>query len=142
MFIQFMTKRNIIFIIIAVALAGIYAFYFTNWFKPNVIHIRSESFAGVVRFGFDRDYQLTELKVVPLAAWETNKFALPVWHLVSTDGSDPVSEFFYGERISGMDPAVEGARPLPLQPGVKYRMFITIGKLTATHDFSGPPTGR
>ncbi|HTX21878.1 MAG TPA: hypothetical protein VMD27_08495 [Candidatus Aquilonibacter sp.] len=137
-----MTKRNIFFIIIAVALAGIYVFYFTNWFKPNVIEIRSVSRGGLVRFGFDRDYQLTELKIVPLAAWETNKFALPVWHLVSTDGSDPVSEFFYGERISGMDPAVEGARPLPLQPGVKYRMFITVGKLTATHDFSGPPTGR
>ncbi|HUB86926.1 MAG TPA: hypothetical protein VMB22_03470 [Verrucomicrobiae bacterium] len=137
-----MKKRDIILIVLAVALAGIYVFFFTNWFKPDVLGIQSSSRFGMVRFRLDRDCQLTELKVVPLDAWETNQMVLPVWHLVSTDGSDPINEFAYGERIEGMDPAVEGARPLPLQPGVKYRMFITVGKLTATHDFSGPPTGR
>ena len=139
-----MKKRYLILLLIAIALAGVYVFKFTNWFTPQTIGIHSMSRFGVVRFAFDQDqdYQLTELKVVPFAEWETNKLVLPVWHLVSTDGSDPVSEFTYGENIDGMNPVVEGAHALPLQSGVTYRMFITAGKLTATHDFQGPPAGR
>jgi hypothetical protein len=34
-----------------------------------------------------------------------------------------------------MDPAVEGARPDPLQPGVIYRLFVTAGKVRGQHDF-------
>jgi hypothetical protein len=35
-----------------------------------------------------------------------------------------------------MRPAVKGATPDPLEPGVKYRLFIEAGKLKAEHDFT------
>ena len=40
-----------------------------------------------------------------------------------------------------MDPAVEGSRPEPLQPGVTYRLFVAAGKIKGQHDFQigAPP---
>jgi hypothetical protein len=88
-----------------------------------------------VIFTFEREYEFTEVKVVPLAAFQADKLAQPVWHLVSDSGSDDVNQFIYGQTISGMDSAVAGARPEPLQPGVNYRIFITAGKAKGQHDF-------
>jgi hypothetical protein len=134
-----MKKRKLFLIAVAVALAAAYVFFFTNWTRPNVIQMRYVTRAGITRFGLDRDYELTELKVVPLAAWQTNKSVLPVWHLVSDSGSDDVNQFYYGKMIDGMDSAVEGARPERLQPGVTYRMFVTAGKIKGQLDFEIKP---
>ena len=107
-------------------LAGVYVFYFTDWFKPKIIqishtsrvirrrHIRfNEKDAAAtlpVIFGFDHRYKLTEIEVVPLAAWQTNKDAPPIWHLISDSNSVPVENFIYGQNIRGMKPEVAGAR--------------------------------
>jgi len=40
--------------------------------------------------------QLTEIKVVPLAEWQTNHSVLPLWHLVSNPKSAPIRFFPYG----------------------------------------------
>jgi hypothetical protein len=140
-----MNKKNLILIGIVLVLAGVYAVYFTDWFQPKTIHIsqtsrpvrsaRTGSAATQLIFGLGDYYSLTEIKVVPLAALQTDKLAQPVWHLVSDSGSDDVNLFSYGQRINGMDPAVEGARPDPLQPGVIYRLFVTAGKVRGQHDF-------
>jgi hypothetical protein len=142
-----MTKRNWVLISLALALAGVYIFCFTDWFKTKTIHITStnarvnrviragNSATIPVIFKFERPYELTELKVVDLDDFQTNKLAEPLWHLVSDSGSDDVDQFFYGGNIDGMDPAVEGARPEPLQPGVTYRLFVTAGKIKGWHDF-------
>ena len=140
-----MNKKNLILIGIVLVLAGVYAVYFTDWFQPKTIHIsqtsrpvrsaRTGSAATQLIFGLGDYYSLTEVKVVPLAALQTNKLTQPVWHLVSDSGSDDVNLFSYGQRINGMDPAVEGARPDPLQPGVIYRLFVTAGKVRGQHDF-------
>ena len=139
-------QKNYFLIAIALVLAGFYVIHFTDWFKTKTIHIshtsRSIRLGGqtgpannLVFFGLDGDYSLTEVKVVPLAALQTNKLAQPIWHLVSDEGSDDVNHFFYGERIQGMDAAVSGAQPEPLQSGVAYRLFITAGKVRGQHDF-------
>jgi hypothetical protein len=140
-----MHKKNYILIAIALMLAGAYAVYFTDWFRPKTIHIshtsrpvrsaRPRPAAARLIFGLGDYYSLTEVKVVPLAALQTNKLAQPVWHLVSDEGSDDVNQLFYGQKINGMDPAVEGARPEPLQPGVTYRLFVAAGKVRGQHDF-------
>ena len=141
-----MNKKNFILIAIALVLAGVYVIYFTGWFRPKTIHIshtsRSMRFGGrtgaaanPMIFGLGDYYSLTEIKVIPLAALQTDKLAQPVWHLVSDSGSDDVNLFAYGEKINGMDPAVEGARPEPLQPGLIYRLFVTAGKARGQHDF-------
>jgi len=147
-----MNKKNFVLIGITLVLAGVYAVYFTDWFRPKSIQIyhtnrpahlagRNGPAADRIFFGFNDYYSFTEVKVVPLAALQTNKLAQPVWHLVSDEGSDDVRQFSYGEKINGMDPAVEGAQPEPLQRGVIYRLFVTAGKAKGQYTFQigGPP---
>lgn len=86
-------------------------------------------------FAFDSPLKLKSLKVVPVHELETNKYARPIWHLVSDSNSVPVEDFVYGAPIGGMRPAVQGASPDPLAPGVKYRLLITAGALKLEHDF-------
>jgi hypothetical protein len=137
-----MNKKNFMLVGFALVLAAVYVIYFTDWFRPQTIQIfdtsrpaRTGAAANPLIFGLGDYYSLTEIKVVPLAALQTDKLAQPVWHLISDEGSDDVKQFFYGQRIRGMDPAVEGARPDPLQPGVIYRLFVTAGKARGQHDF-------
>ena len=171
-----MTKRNWFLIFIALALAGVYAFYFTDWFAPKIIHITHISRAVRMRrqppgffgrlaslangnaaaaadsdvipitFKLGRSYKLTELKVINLDEWQTNKNSLPVWHLIADTNSVPINPMFtYGQNIRGMKSYVPGAFAEPLQPGVKYRLFVTDGSAKGEHDFqpvanpSAPP---
>jgi len=132
------------------ALAGVYVFYFTDWFKPKIIHISHTSRAFRPRlgsnarvnpetvpitFGVEPQCQITELTVVPLAAWQTNQNTLPVWHLVATTNAAPIKMFVYGQRIRGLKPEVAGAHAQPLEPNVTYRLFVTAGKAKGQHDF-------
>ena len=46
-----------------------------------------------------------------------------------------VSDFTYGCSIGGMQPAVPGAAPDPLEPGVTYRLLVEAGPLKLQDDF-------
>lgn len=146
----FMTKKNCVLIIVVLVLAGVYVIKFTSWFKRNTIEITHASRAMrstarpvpggdhtiiPVHFSLEQEYRLKELKVVPLAAFQTNHSTLPVWHLISESNSVPIDHFSYGNFIGGMKPAVSGTRPQPLQPGVTYRLFVTAGSTKGQHDF-------
>ncbi|HTV63093.1 MAG TPA: hypothetical protein VMH30_11050 [Verrucomicrobiae bacterium] len=141
-----MNKKNLALIALVLALAAVYVIFFTDWFrsKPMVIsHTTRPMGRGgrmLTLFSLGDDYELTEIKVVPLAEWETNKLAQPLWHVVG-HSDDPVNHFVYGQGIDGMDPVVDGSRPLPLQMGVSYRIFITAGRLKGWHDFQSRPPG-
>ena len=140
-----MNKKNYALIAITLVLVGVYIICFTDWFKPKTIQIskasrpvrttRSGAMTDQVFFALDNDYSLTEVKVVPVAALQTNKLAQPIWHLVSDSGSDDVNQFPYGQTINGMDPAVAGTEAGPLQPGVMYRLFIVAGRTKGQLDF-------
>jgi hypothetical protein len=155
-----MNKKNLLQIAFVLVLATVYVVYFTDWFRPRTIQVsyvyrqvrpgraaraaRSTPNARTVPaapavprlvFGLGQNYLLTEIKVVPLAVLRTNKFALPVWHLVSSSNSVPLRLFTYGQGIRGMRPAVAGSRPEPVQPGVTYRLFITATKGRGQQDF-------
>jgi hypothetical protein len=149
-----MTKKNWLMMIVLVVLASVYVFYFTDWFKPKIIHISSTSRAIRSRFrnaaagnlapvpvifSLEPQSTLTEIKVVPLAAWQTNQGVLPVWHLVANSNSAPIKMFFYGQRIRGLKPEVPGAHADPLQPDVTYRLFVTAGSAKGQHDFEVKP---
>jgi hypothetical protein len=143
-----MKKKDFMLIGLVLVLAGVYAVFFTDWFRTKTIPIshtnrsmRAGAAASRMIFGLGNYYSLTEIKVVPLAALQTNKLAEPVWHLVSDEGSDDVDHFVYGQKINGMDPVIEGAGAEPLQPSVTYCLFVTAGKIKGQHDFQlGAPS--
>ena len=143
---QIMTIKNWMLIIFAAVLAGVFAVYFTDWFQPKVVQIfhtyrnlnprpHREGALPALNFGLNRPLRLTELTVVPLAAWETNRHTLPLWHLVTGSNSIPMKQFFYGQPIGGMKPAILGTHSQPLETNVTYRLFIKAGKVTGQHDF-------
>jgi hypothetical protein len=138
-----MTKKNLVLVLFALGLAAVYVVWFTDWFRPKTLQIFHTSrnlrpdarFGSSLTFAVTPQVRFTELKVVPLAAYETNKNALPVWHLISDSNSVPVKIFYYGQHIPGMRPELKGVRPEPLQSNVMYRMFIAAGKAKGQHDF-------
>src|SRR5437879_1321607 len=105
-----MTRKSSILLCIALGLGALYIFYFTDFFRRQTIQIipqtRPVSRPGAqtypVTFSLDGKYRLTEIKVVPLQAYKTNKLAMPLWHLVSSSNSAPTHGFLYGMRIKGM----------------------------------------
>ena len=146
-----MTKKSWMLIGFALALAVAYAVFFTNRFKPGTIKIyhltRPTGYAMQTRrngppppitFGLEGPHLLTEIKVVPLAGYLTNKNILPLWHLVSGSNSEPVKTFSYGDyshAIKGMSPALEGIAPEPLATNVIYHLLVNAGKIKGEHDF-------
>jgi hypothetical protein len=158
-----MSKKNFFLFGLVLVMAGIWVVFFSHWFDRQSIGIvtasrpvsarsgaRTGARAGLrsgarattpaaptiaLFFGLDDYFELTEIKVVPVAALQTNPMALPVWHLVGDPCSDSIKSFSYGQTVEGMVPAVTGLQPEPLQPGVIYRVFVTDGKLKGQHDF-------
>ncbi|HKI70072.1 MAG TPA: hypothetical protein VKA67_10815, partial [Verrucomicrobiae bacterium] len=117
-----MTKKSWLLVVFALALAVTYVCFFTDWFKPTVIQIshierpmpvrgRRGAIRPVITFGFNRAYRVDDIKVVPLAAWQTNHAVIPLWHLVARSRSAPLKFFRYGQNLRGMKPAVARARP-------------------------------
>ena len=142
-----MAKKQWVLLVILPVLACVYVYYFTDWFKPKIIQISytersspsrvpSQSSLPTILFGFGgQRYQLSEVKVVPLATWQTNQSTAAVWHLISSSRSAPVELFRYGQNLRGMKSAVPGARPEPLESNVIYRIFVRAGSLQGQCDF-------
>ena len=148
-----MPKKQLVLLLAALLLFGAYAYYFTDWFaseniqivhslrpitaskRPRARTVERNPAVNAVSFSLDRKCQLTEIKVIPVADLATNKYAHPIWHLVSESNSVPVKAFVYGSPIRGMHPKVKGAPPDPLAPEVTYRLFVTAGELKGEHDF-------
>jgi len=152
-----MTRKQWTLIGLAIALAALSLYLNKDWFAGDNIHIYHRSRparAGLYRgrqrkddnpavnpiiFGFGRKLKLLSIKVVPEAEYETNKHAHAIWHLVSETNSVPTKDFTYGQPIGGMHPEIKGASPEPLEPGVKYRLFVETAKMKAEHDFIPDP---
>ena len=151
-----MTRKIWLWLAVAVLLGALSLYLNRDWFaRDNIlIYHRSrpsrlsllrrkraadDSPVNPIVFGFDRRLKLTSVKVIPLSAIQTNKYPHPIWHLVSESNSVPTKDFSYGARIPGMHPAVQGAVPDPLEPGVTYRLVIEAGEVKSSHDFAPVP---
>lgn len=146
-----MSKTKIILVVLSIVALGGFSLYLNrDWFAAETIQIshrvspwlksprtkRANDLGEPVTFTLSGYYRLTSLKVVLASEIETNKYAHPVWSLTSESNSTPTSSFVYGGGIRGMHPAVKGARPDPLVPGVQYRLLVTTDKdKQAQHDF-------
>jgi len=150
-----MTKKQMV-LLVAVALVGVYLCFFTKWSASEGIQIthavRPPSSAkrprpnasdlgrpvSPVAFTLNRKCRLTELKVVIADEVATNKYAHPLWHLVSKSASAPTKGFVYGGYLRGMRSKIPEADADPLQPNVTYRLILQTGDLKLEHDFKGP----
>jgi hypothetical protein len=145
-----MTKNGIVLSVIAVLLAAIYVFAFTDWFRSESIQIirvirpgrpsavpRGSDQAAVfpVSFAFSGKYRLTSVKVIAAEDLATNKHPTVLWHLVSDSNSVPVKSIVYGYPIKGMRPAVARMQPEPLSPEVEYVLQIEAGSIKAQTNF-------
>jgi hypothetical protein len=142
-------------------LGGISLYLNRDWFAKDTIQIYHRSRparASLVRrkrtdptanpavnpiiFGFSAKLKLTDVKVIPVSDIQTNKYPHPIWHLISDSNSVPTKDFSYGDSIRGMRPAIKGAIPDPLEPGVSYRLLVEADDFKATHDFVPVPSTR
>jgi hypothetical protein len=149
-----MTRKTWTVLAAVVALGGVSLYLNRDWFAKPHIHIshmsaRIPAFRGrpgqappVVKpilFGMDRTAQLTLVKVLSVQDLETNKYPHALWHLVTDSNSVPLHQFAYGMPIGGMRPFAKGTTADPLEPGVKYRIFIEAGSEKAQDDFEPLP---
>ncbi len=84
-------------------------------------------------------YRLTSVNVVLAADIATNKYAHPIWSLVTESNSVPTASFVHGGFIRGLHPDVKGARADPLEPDVTYRLRVTTKDQAAQYDFNLGP---
>ena len=151
-----MTRKFWLLLALALLLGGSSIYLNKDWFTKDSIQIyhRSRPARAVwprrkaavndspinpIIFGFDRELKLTCIKVVPLSDIQTNKYPHPIWHIVSESNSVPTKDFTYGAAIKGMHPAVEGAMPDLLEPGISYRLYVESGAVKKEHDFVPDP---
>jgi len=143
-----MTRKTVVLLCLAAALAASYVWFFTDWFaapriqiyaSPRAMRMMQRS-AEVyqVSFALDGKYQLTSVKVVEAAAYATNKQVAPIWHLVAASNAIPCKGFLYGRPIPGLKPASPNARPKPLRSEVAYRLFVEAGRAKGEIDFRAP----
>lgn len=147
-----MSRKNFIPAAVALcAVTGVYLYQYRDWFRKAHIQI-AHSFRPLgldhlpkpgappllnsVLFRMDHDYRLTSVKIVPIPALETNKFAHPVWELNSDSNSLPLQTFAYGQGIRGMHSAAKGANAEPLETNIPYRLIVKAGSIQGQHDFT------
>ncbi|MBK7999562.1 MAG: hypothetical protein IPK15_12820 [Verrucomicrobia bacterium] len=145
-----MTKNGITLSVVAVVLAAIYVYAFTDLFHKETIQIIATVRPGraaplpknsdqprvyPVSFTFNGKYDLTTVKVVSAEDLATNKHPTALWHLVSESNSVPTKGFVYGYPIKGMKAAVARMRPEPLLPEVEYVLMIEAGKIHSQTNF-------
>ncbi len=150
-----MTKKQLLLLLLAVVLLGILVYLSKDWFAPATIQIgstirpnrvpeRQQQRLGpalkdrpyTVSFFFNRKYPLKSVRVLKSQELETNRFAHPLWHLVSDSNSVPVKSITYGVPIRGMRPEVKGAQADMLEAGVPYRLLIETPEQQATYNFT------
>ena len=145
-----MSKNGIFLSVIAVILAACYVCFFTDFFRTPTIQIIPTVRPGrpssiprgpdqdpvhPVSFTLDGKYKLTSVKVVVADDLKTNKYATPLWHLISDSNSLPTKAIVYGFPIKGLKPAIPKTRPEPLLAGVEYTLLIECGKLRSQTNF-------
>lgn len=114
----------------ALALAIVYIAFFSDWLKPQNIHVvsRISPANGALMFYMDKAYPVTSIEIVAAEDAKTNKYPHALWHVVAASGPVPMETFCYGASIPGMKPEIASALPETLQPGTDYSLLLECGK--------------
>ena len=146
-----MTPKAKLLLAFAAVLGIIYVIFFTDLFRKQHMQILVKMTPGrasaiprprdwppvyPVSFKLNQAYRLKSVKVVKTAEYATNRFAPPLWHMISDSNSAPQHAIVYGApRIPGMRSAVPRAKPQPLEAGVQYTLVVEAGKLKSQTNF-------
>lgn len=146
-----MTPKAKLLLACAAVLGIVYVIFFTDLFRKQNMQILVQMTPGrasaiprprdsapvyPVSFKLNKAYRLTSVKVVNTAEHATNRFAPPLWHVVSDSNSAPQHVIVYGApRIPGMRSTVPRAKPQPLEAGVQYTLLVEAGKLKGQTNF-------
>jgi hypothetical protein len=136
-----MDRKSWLLVSFALALAVLYAVFFTEWFRSTPIEIlpqvretlgrggRRAAGSGTlpVTFALDDSYRLSSVKVIALG---TNSTQVPelMWQMASSTNSAPTKAILYGRKVDGMRPVPEGSAARPLVPGVHYKILVAAGR--------------
>ena len=150
-----MEKKQLLLLLLAAALLGGVFYLARDWFQPDNIQIgstirpnrlseRQQKRLGpavknqpyTVSFFFNRKLELESVRLVKSDELATNRFAHPLWELVSDSNSVPVKTIVYGVPIRGMKPKVKGAQADLLEPRVPYRLLLKTTDQEAVYDFT------
>lgn len=150
-----MDKKRLLLLLLVVLSLGAIFHLSRDWFTPADIQIGStirpnrlperqqkrlgpavEHRPYTVSFFFNRKISLESVKVVKVHEIETNRFAHPLWGLVSDSNSIPVKSITYAVAVRGMRPQVKGVQADMLQQGVPYRLLLTTTEQEASYDFT------
>lgn len=138
-----MQRKEYAWIIILLALAGIYIHFFTDWFAKKQLVVTpsrrpalgANATVESIVFTLNGEYQLKNLKVLELEDGKFNPHGHLIWHLVSDSNSAPTQIIVYGHHIHGMKQAPDNTAPEPLQPDIGYRIVVSANHLTGFADF-------
>jgi hypothetical protein len=140
-----MTKKTWGLVILGLLLATTYAWWFTDWINvPRIEIIKSDrptrtprpgQTVNPVAFSFDGHYRLTSVKVIRSAEADSKRNPQPLWHLRSSQGSEPTKGIIYGRPVPGMVQANTNERPARLQPATLYRLLIEAGRARGEVEF-------
>ena len=146
-----MTPKAKALLACAVGLGIVYVIFFTDLFRKQSMQIipqvrpgrasaipRPRDWAPVypVSFRFNKRYKFKSIKVVKAAEYATNRFAAPLWHVVSDSNSPPQNSIVYGApKMPGMRTALPRAKPEPLEAGVEYLLLVETTNLKAQTTF-------
>ncbi len=145
----YMSKKNIAMLLLLLTLGAIYVFNFTDLFRTPTLEITtrirpqisrkgknaSVPMANSISFLLNGKYQLTRVKVVEENDFKTNKYAHPLWHLISESNSVPTKAIFYGQPIAGMKAEIAKTKPENLRPAVSYVLFVEANDLKGQTSF-------
>jgi hypothetical protein len=146
-----MTPKAKLLLACAAVLGILYLVFYTDLFRKQTMQIiptfrpgrasaipRPRDSAPVypISFRLNKQYRLTDIKIVNAAEYATNKNAPPMWHLLSDSNSAPQNTIVYGvAKIPGMRPAVARSKPQPLEAGVEYLLLVEAGRVKGRTNF-------
>ena len=150
-----MEKKQRLLLLLVVPVLAVLLYLSRDWFateniqiastiRPNRLPERQQKRLGpavnarpyTVSFFFNRKCELKSVKVVKVHEFETNRFAHPLWELISDSNSVPVKTITYGVPVRRMRPPVKGAQADMLEQNVPYRLLLKTADQEASYDFT------
>ncbi|MFM2082341.1 MAG: hypothetical protein RL380_1032 [Verrucomicrobiota bacterium] len=146
------SRKELLLLALVLGLLGVYAVWFTDWFRPVPLHVEFsarpyvtprtsrdadgtiEKVSWSVTFALGQSRELTAVRVVEAAKFAADPQTPAIWRLAGH--SRPVRGFTYGADLEGMKAFVPGMTAHPLATDVKYLLLVEAGRARGEREFT------